>query len=237
MSFAWIWQSKVTHMFRNISVAVCWCGDCQHCRNIPDIEVHRANMGPTWVLFAPDGPYVGPMNFASRDNFCQLGELKSEIKRLLKRFKRSSNWIVVVSSIRSFSAMAISCSNSDCESQMRSSLEVEMCGNYCVSVCWYQTMLKNADSEQVVPTLAPHWEDSTEVLAKLDQPHCGVCDLWTLYTFISQYMAVGIYMYIHIYKYIRSVTVTFNLSFVCKTSQWSICTYNLPISVCICTCE
>ena len=34
---------------------------------IPDSKVHGANMGPTWVLSAPDGPYVGPMNLANRD--------------------------------------------------------------------------------------------------------------------------------------------------------------------------
>ena len=28
---------------------------------------HGANMGPTWVLSAPDGPHVGPMNLAIRD--------------------------------------------------------------------------------------------------------------------------------------------------------------------------
>ena len=32
----------------------------------PDSKVHRANMGPTWVLSAPDGPHVGPMNLAIR---------------------------------------------------------------------------------------------------------------------------------------------------------------------------
>ena len=30
----------------------------------PDSWVHGANMGPTWVLLAPDGPHVGPMNLA-----------------------------------------------------------------------------------------------------------------------------------------------------------------------------
>ena len=35
--------------------------------NTPDSKVHRANMGPTRVLSAPDGPHVGPMNFAIRD--------------------------------------------------------------------------------------------------------------------------------------------------------------------------
>ena len=26
----------------------------------PDSNVHGANMGPTWVLSAPDGPHFGP---------------------------------------------------------------------------------------------------------------------------------------------------------------------------------
>ena len=34
--------------------------------NIPDSKVHGANMGPAWVLSAPDGPHVGPMNLAIR---------------------------------------------------------------------------------------------------------------------------------------------------------------------------
>ena len=32
--------------------------------NNPGCKVHGANMGPTWVLSAPDGPHVGPMNLA-----------------------------------------------------------------------------------------------------------------------------------------------------------------------------
>ena len=34
----------------------------------PESKVHRANMGPTWVLPAPDGPHVGPINLAIRGN-------------------------------------------------------------------------------------------------------------------------------------------------------------------------
>ena len=34
----------------------------------PDGKVHGTNMGPTWVLSAPDGPHVGPMNLAIRVN-------------------------------------------------------------------------------------------------------------------------------------------------------------------------
>ena len=32
----------------------------------PDSKVHGANMGPTWVLSAPDVPHVGPTNLAIR---------------------------------------------------------------------------------------------------------------------------------------------------------------------------
>ena len=32
----------------------------------PGSKVHGANMGPIWVLSAPDGPHVGPMNLAIR---------------------------------------------------------------------------------------------------------------------------------------------------------------------------
>ena len=36
------------------------------CRSFPDSKVHGANMEPTWVLSAPDGLHVGPMNLAIR---------------------------------------------------------------------------------------------------------------------------------------------------------------------------
>ena len=32
----------------------------------PDSKVHGANMGPTWVLVAPGGSHVGPMDLAIR---------------------------------------------------------------------------------------------------------------------------------------------------------------------------
>ena len=42
---------------------------------IPDSKVHGANMGPTWVLSAPDGPHVGPMNLVIRDaTSCSLSD-------------------------------------------------------------------------------------------------------------------------------------------------------------------
>ena len=33
----------------------------------PDSKIHGANLGPTWVLSAPNGPHVGPMNLAIRE--------------------------------------------------------------------------------------------------------------------------------------------------------------------------
>ena len=38
-------------------------------QSIPDSKVHGDNMGPTWVLSAPDGSHVGPMDLAIRDYF------------------------------------------------------------------------------------------------------------------------------------------------------------------------
>ena len=34
------------------------------CVTLPDSKVHGANLGPIWVLSAPDGPHVGPRNLA-----------------------------------------------------------------------------------------------------------------------------------------------------------------------------
>ena len=49
---------------------------CMMNEYFPDSKVHRANMGPRWVLSAPDGPHVCPMNLAIRVVFhgdvCQL---------------------------------------------------------------------------------------------------------------------------------------------------------------------
>ena len=40
------------------------------CSSLPDSRVHEANMGPTWVLSAPGGPHVGPMNLDIWVHFC-----------------------------------------------------------------------------------------------------------------------------------------------------------------------
>ena len=43
--------------------------------SIPDSKVHGTNMGPTWVLSAPVGPHVDPVNLAIWDvmTWCRTG--------------------------------------------------------------------------------------------------------------------------------------------------------------------
>ena len=61
--------------------------------DIPDNNVHGANMGPTWVLSAQDGPHVGPMNLAIRDwiHGCQVRTISTQAMtpELVKYFQQS----------------------------------------------------------------------------------------------------------------------------------------------------
>ena len=52
-----------------IHILSCFVFKQQPIETFPDSKVHGANMGPIWVLPAPDGPHVGLMNLAIRDNF------------------------------------------------------------------------------------------------------------------------------------------------------------------------
>ena len=59
------WMKSVLPTIRTYSF---FCRGC-YCLVLiyPDRKIHGANiMGPTWVLSAPDGPHVGPMNVAIR---------------------------------------------------------------------------------------------------------------------------------------------------------------------------
>ena len=47
----------------SFTIQDCWW----HWQHKTTQVVHGANMGPTWVLSAHDGPHVGPMNLATRD--------------------------------------------------------------------------------------------------------------------------------------------------------------------------
>ena len=81
-NFSKLWRCRVFFFMGNVNVffvaiAWCWCmpevtlmlTHWSYCRlelshRYPDSKVHGANMGPTWVLSAPDGPNVGRMNLA-----------------------------------------------------------------------------------------------------------------------------------------------------------------------------
>ena len=45
----------------------------------PDSKIHGVDMGPTWVLLAPDGPHVGPMNLAPRAPLTNGGSRNTDI--------------------------------------------------------------------------------------------------------------------------------------------------------------
>ena len=42
---------------------------CPCLQSFPDSKIHGANMGPIWVLSAPDGPHVGARNHAIRVSY------------------------------------------------------------------------------------------------------------------------------------------------------------------------
>ena len=56
----------ISAMSKSGNSTVCFDSQAPHHWNHPDSKVHGANMGPTWVLSAPDGPHVRPMNLAIR---------------------------------------------------------------------------------------------------------------------------------------------------------------------------
>ena len=47
----------------------------------PDSKVHGANMRPTWVLSAPNGPHCGPMNLAIRGPLFKCSLIRLWFKR------------------------------------------------------------------------------------------------------------------------------------------------------------
>ena len=55
----------------------------------PDSKVHGANIGPTWVLSAPDGLHVGPMNLAIRGDTWQVTMSEGDVMLCHLRLKRS----------------------------------------------------------------------------------------------------------------------------------------------------
>ena len=71
----------------------------------PDSNVHGANMGPSWVLSAPDGPHVGPMNLAIRvaawphPRSLYLVQFRLITNRVLYSSKTNSTWSAQVNNL------------------------------------------------------------------------------------------------------------------------------------------
>ena len=61
-----IMPSNTSLLFRIVVPCCTWKSEQAIQDVFPDSKVHGANMGPIWVLSAPDGPHVGPMNLAIR---------------------------------------------------------------------------------------------------------------------------------------------------------------------------
>ena len=60
LNTAWI----IVPPYHFLKHSMTWCQIV--CVAFPDSKVHGPNMGPTWVLSAPDGPHIGRMNLAIR---------------------------------------------------------------------------------------------------------------------------------------------------------------------------
>ena len=58
--------------FSELRFMPCTCDSYVLHQYIPDSKVHGANMGPIWSQQDPDGPHVGPMNFAIWDVSCTV---------------------------------------------------------------------------------------------------------------------------------------------------------------------
>ena len=59
----WVYDGLVAIRYFHVEQST---GQAVSFHSYPDSKVHAANMGPTWVLSAPGGPRVGPINPAIR---------------------------------------------------------------------------------------------------------------------------------------------------------------------------
>ena len=60
-----------------------------------DSKVHGSNMGPTWVLSAPDGPHVGPMDLTIMVSYTSMQYVQGSVERCaLKYFVTHPGWVM-----------------------------------------------------------------------------------------------------------------------------------------------
>ena len=88
LTVTWCCEFKMQHVVPNISNwYICIAFPLTTITDtFPDNKVHGANMGPTWVLSAPDGPHTGPMNLAIRDTMAYVRSIC---------VYRTANWVLI----------------------------------------------------------------------------------------------------------------------------------------------
>ena len=90
---------KATLVFFKVSLVI---------NDFLDCKVHGANMGPTWVLSAPCGPHVDPINLAIRVWLWCVGHHFSPwAMKPHMTVEQSVQWAKLLSSIRDITFMSI----------------------------------------------------------------------------------------------------------------------------------
>ena len=60
-----------------------------------DSKVHGSNMGLTWVMSAPDGPHVGPMDLTIMVSYTSMQYVQGSVERCaLKYFVTHPGWVM-----------------------------------------------------------------------------------------------------------------------------------------------
>ena len=76
--------------------------------DFPDCKVHGANMGPTWVLSAPCGPHIDPINLAIRVWLWCVGcHFSPWAMKPHKTVEQSVQWAKLLSNIRDITFISI----------------------------------------------------------------------------------------------------------------------------------
>ena len=97
----------------------------------PDSIVHGANMGPTWVLSAPDGPHIGPINLAIRVE--SPGTECSPV----------STWLIII------------CQCSECNSCKGSKVDHDLMALHCICI-WSHSW--SGDLLPITILFPQHWQ-------------------------------------------------------------------------------
>ena len=74
----------------------CFSPHQSRAQGAPDSKVHRAIMGPTWVLSAPDGLHVGPMDLAIRGSYPETSGVKPLNDGITITFPSSVNELEII---------------------------------------------------------------------------------------------------------------------------------------------